>query len=55
MLGFRGAATADFEHYAGWLGQQEGECWQEELARCQAGLEGLEVGENPFTPAVLAE
>jgi regulator of sirC expression with transglutaminase-like and TPR domain len=55
LLGNTQAATADFETYATWLEQQSSEVRQEPLQRRRAWIEALKAGENPITPAVLAE
>jgi tetratricopeptide (TPR) repeat protein len=49
------AALVDFEAYIAWLETQSDEAWQPVLARRRAWVAALNAGENPITPAVLAE
>lgn len=49
------AAIEDFERYIDWLEAQPGDTWQIELARRREWVAALAVGENPFTPELLAE
>ncbi len=49
------AAIEDFERYIDWLEAQPGDTWQIELTRRREWVAALAVGENPFTPELLAE
>lgn len=56
LLGNFEAAILDFETYVAWLEEvQPGLAWRQEATRRRNWIEILKAGENPFTPALLAD